>query len=675
MKQIKLKSLKLTHFKGIKDLEIEFTDNTFIKGANGSGKTTIFDAFTWLLFGKNSYGQTDFEIKTLDKNGAAIPKIDHEVEAVIEVDGHETTIRRVYSEKWVKQRGAEEAVMTGHETSYYWDGVPLKQIDFKKNVAEICDEYVFKLITSPTAFNSLNWTERRDMLMKMVGDVHDIDVAGENPAYLELVQKLSKYKSEDDYKKMLQASIKKSKDEIKMIPSRIDEVQRGKPEMQNTGLELQNLINIQERKMNHINEQINDKMAAVAAVNDAIVLNTKEKYRLQGIIDNIEFDAKREAKKRNQKDDSKLRQLESERDGLVDKRSSLQFKIRTSEVSHLPKLNQELQYSKTFIEEQRKIWAGVNAEQFDEHKKSCPTCSQVLPDDKVAELVDNFNSSKRVRLGNISQAGKSEAANLQRLEQDLVAETEKLEGYKKELELINTNIEELSNRIVKEQNALDNLTVRPESEIVSEILTANEQYKQHLEALKMVTGSIPETPTVDYGDLKERKEELQSEIEGLKRELLKEQQIAAADKRIAELEKREKELAQEIAGVEKQIFLVEQFTKAKVEEIESRVQHLFKHVSFRLFREQINGGLEPCCDTLINGVPFNDANTASKINGGVDIINTLTNNFGITAPIWIDNRESVTDIIETGSQLISLIVSPAHKKLTIEAAELKFVNN
>lgn len=675
MKQIKLKSLKLTHFKGIKDLEIEFTDNTFIKGANGSGKTTIFDAFTWLLFGKNSYGQTDFEIKTLDKNGAAIPKIDHEVEAVIEVDGHETTIRRCYSEKWVKQRGAEEAVMTGHETSYYWDGVPLKQIDFKKNVAEICDEYVFKLITSPTAFNSLNWTERRDMLMKMVGDVHDIDVAGENPAYLELVQKLSKYKSEDDYKKMLQASIKKSKDEIKMIPSRIDEVQRGKPEMQNTGLELQNLINIQERKMNHINEQINDKMAAVAAVNDAIVLNTKEKYRLQGIIDNIEFDAKREAKKRNQKDDSKLRQLESERDGLADKRSSLQFKIRTSEVSHLPKLNQELQYSKTFIEEQRKIWAGVNAEQFDEHKKSCPTCSQVLPDDKVAELVDNFNSSKRVRLGNISQAGKSEAANLQRLEQDLVAETEKLEGYKKELELINTNIEELSNRIVKEQNALDNLTVRPESEIVSEILAANEQYKQHLEALKMVTESIPETPTVDYGDLKERKEELQSEIEGLKRELLKEQQIAAADKRIAELEKQEKELAQEIAGVEKQIFLVEQFTKAKVEEIESRVQHLFKHVSFRLFREQINGGLEPCCDTLINGVPFNDANTASKINGGVDIINTLTNNFGITAPIWIDNRESVTDIIETGSQLISLIVSPAHKKLTIEAAELKFVNN
>ena len=110
MKYIKLKSLKLTHFKGIKDLEIEFTDNTFIQGANGSGKTTIFDAFTWLLFGKNSYGQTDFEIKTLDKNGAAIPKIDHEVEAVIEVDGHETTIRRVYSEKWVKQRGAEEAV-------------------------------------------------------------------------------------------------------------------------------------------------------------------------------------------------------------------------------------------------------------------------------------------------------------------------------------------------------------------------------------------------------------------------------------------------------------------------------------------------------------------------------------------------------------------------------------
>lgn len=102
--EIKLKSLKLKNFKGIKDLHINFGQVTNISGENASGKTTIFDAFTWLLFDKDCTDRKDFAIKTHDKNGNTIHGLSHEVEGIIEFDGTETILKKVYTEKWTKKR-------------------------------------------------------------------------------------------------------------------------------------------------------------------------------------------------------------------------------------------------------------------------------------------------------------------------------------------------------------------------------------------------------------------------------------------------------------------------------------------------------------------------------------------------------------------------------------------
>ena len=108
-----------------------------------------------------------------------------------------------------------------------------------------------------------------------------------------------------------------------------------------------------------------------------------------------------------------------------------------------------------------------------------------------------------------------------------------------------------------------------------------------------------------------------------------------------------------------------EFIKKKIDTLESMINKKFSYVKFKLFETQINGAEIECCKALIDGVPFSDANTASKINAGLDIINTLCEYYKITAPIFIDNRESVVSIIDCKSQIVNLIVSKPDKTLRV----------
>ncbi|MBP7398205.1 MAG: AAA family ATPase [Chitinophagales bacterium] len=72
--KISLKKLSLLNFKGIRQRTIEFNDVTNIFGKNEAGKTTLFDASLWVLFGKDSTDRKDFAIKTLDENNEPFHK-------------------------------------------------------------------------------------------------------------------------------------------------------------------------------------------------------------------------------------------------------------------------------------------------------------------------------------------------------------------------------------------------------------------------------------------------------------------------------------------------------------------------------------------------------------------------------------------------------------------------
>jgi DNA repair exonuclease SbcCD ATPase subunit len=298
MKTIKLQSISLLNFKGIKTLNIDANGNNVdIFGANGTGKTTIADAFTWLLFGKDTTDRKDFEVKTLDQTGRVIPMIEHEVSAVLLVENETLTLKRVLRENWVKKRGNEEREFSGNVTELYWNDVPMSVTEFTKKVNDVLNEQVFKMITSPTYFNSIKWQDRRNLLIDIFGEVSNEDVARGNSAFEKLLAKLTQGKTLEDYKAQISASIKKAKEDIKAIPSRIDEVFRGKPEAQDfEALESQK-SNL-EKQLEKVDSEIADTNKAFDSKLEAQRGLKLKVNNLKGEIEIIEQNAKKEAQNR-----------------------------------------------------------------------------------------------------------------------------------------------------------------------------------------------------------------------------------------------------------------------------------------------------------------------------------------------------------------------------------------
>ena len=148
--KVQLKRISLTNFKGIRSQQFDFNDaTTIIGGANGTGKTTIFDAFIWCLFGKDCQDHKQFSIKTLNPDGTPINRLPHEVEVELLADKQPIRLKRTYTEKWQKKRGAVEEEFTGHEEGRFYNDVPLSVAEYAEKINAICKEDVFKMVTNP----------------------------------------------------------------------------------------------------------------------------------------------------------------------------------------------------------------------------------------------------------------------------------------------------------------------------------------------------------------------------------------------------------------------------------------------------------------------------------------------------------------------------------------------
>lgn len=666
--KVTLKKLSLLNFKGIKNLAIDFDNNTNIYGDNGTGKTTIFDSVIWLLFGKDSTDRKDFELKTLDSNNEVIPKIDHEVEGEFNVNSESITFKRVFREKWVKTKGALESEFSANETLYYWNDVPMSQKQYQEKVGELIDEKVFKLITSPTAFNSLKWQDRRDVLVKIAGDISDTDLAEGNDEYMALVAQLTN-KTLEEYKKQIAATIKKSKDDIKMIPTRIDEVDRSKPIAVDATV-VNAEISKKESLIQNIDDQLTDRSKAFDEVINKRNANQDEVFKLKSQINTINFEIAEKAKNEAKSGDSKADQIQKQ---INDKKSN---ELQPAEQKLIRLKSEKLTLENTItnydtsIQEKRNQWGIENSKEFtfSDDKAVCPCCDRALDASTIeatkAELQSKFNSNKKSILDGINAEGKAISDKKENAVSELnevIIRIASGEAFTKETaEAISTLESELK---TAKSEATTTVSV---DDLIEKYTSESEDLKKikvQVAALEAKTFELPDPN--DQNDLRTQKQTLNSEIQVLRNSLQANDQIQSANKRIAELQKEEKMLAQSIADIEKTQYTIDNFIKLKVDTIEDRINEKFSFVKFRLFEKQINGALIECCDALINGVPFSDANTASKINAGIDIINTLCEFYNVSAPIIIDNRESVVKLIDSPSQIVNLFVSPEDKKLRI----------
>lgn len=649
---MRLIALTLRNFKGIKSFTLDTQGgNADLFGDNATGKTTLFDAFTWLLFDKDSQNKKDFEIKTLGKDNQPMHGLEHEVEATLDVDdGHALNLRKVYKEKWTKKRGSASAEFTGHTTDYFIDSVPVKKSEYEARIAEIASEDIFKLLTSPTYFNEqLHWEKRRQILLEVCGDISDEEVIASDKALAELPKILGNH-SLEDYRKIIAARRVKINDELKKIPVRIDEVEKGLPDLagmvaKELAADIESLrerIREKEQELSRIESggEIAEKRVQLKeAEGDLIIL----KNQLQGKISE-QIDAKRQ----------ELQQIKA---SLYDWQSEVKNKKGALKHSQ-----QQIAKLETEMGKLREDWGRANDQQFHfEQDDTCPTCGQSLPAEKLnaarEKALAAFNRSKAERLEFITANGKErkQSAELHQGEiQTLNDEIQSAEAKAEEYAQKARELELLIENMLKDSCAYQEDPAYVAK--VGEKQTLEEQMKQLLQDAAVVNDGV-----------KKEIEELGGVLLEKQTCLAKFDQYEKGQTRIEELKAQERDLAAEYEKLEGELYLTEEFIRAKVNLLEEKINSKFKLARFKLFNTLVNGGVEECCETLYNGVPYSGGlNNGHRNAVGMDIINTLSEHYGFYPPIFVDNAESITVLPEMTAQVIRLVVSENDKVLRVE---------
>lgn len=634
---MRLLKLELLNFKGLEQFEFEFEGlSATIRGDNATGKTTLFDSMCWLLFGKDSLDKSDFQIKTI-RNGEVIPKVNHEVTGTFKLDdGRTVELKRVFREKYSSPRGGD-VQLTGHTTDYFIDGVPSKEKEYKAFINSLISEDVFKLITNPLYFNEqYSWQNRRKLLLEMCGDIDDQDVIKSRSDLNKLTQILNG-RNVEDHRKVVAAKKTAINKEFDMIPIRIDEAIRNKPELTSDKDKLQADIETFNAGIKELEQQ--------KSLIENNLANTEREMQIRDIKRTVkarEDELKGEYTRKRQK-------LRTAYEVALQKSNALQTQ-KDHYIDRSHELGEEVVRCDTRIAKLTNEFNTINARTF--NPKACPTCGQALPADKQQELEQAFNLKKS-----------------------------------KEMEELQTLIQSQENQKASYLEQQDLMTVKADG-LTADIELAIDEYKQAMNAY-----SDLQEPNINddsiYIDLQAQLFMLESamddnngdelvlakidsdifEMKGkrnlLERELNKYKMHADIYARVAELEAEQQRLVNEKNELDEASFLMDEFVKAKVEMLEQSINSRFKLARFKMFNTLVNGGIEECCETTYNGVPYRSMNNAARINVGLDIINALTDFYKVSAPVFVDNAEAVTEFTDVNSQVIYLVVDGNFEELTI----------
>lgn len=646
MKLIKLLEISLENFKGIRKMDIGFNEDvTRIYGRNGSGKTSVFDAFTWLLFGKDSQDKKAFGVKTYDSEGNYIPKLTHSVEAKIEVGGEVITLCRRLKDKWVKRRGTTEEQFMGNEEERLYNNVPLSLKEWNDKIAGICPEQVFKFITNPAYFSAQKTEAQRAMLFRMAGDVSDEEIVKDRKDLRDLLDSLTG-KSMEEYKREIQANKRRINSEKDSIPGRIDERKREIEQLSgNDFVALEAELKACEDEAVVIDRNIADRERRIADIGKDSLERNERIIALHKRKGEIEMGIKMDLNK-------KLIDIRSRRTSLSNDIQRVESLIdsRCKSISEYESaFKQRSEARESLIAE----WKAIKAEKmvFGEKDFICPTCHRPLdPEDieeKSREMTENFNRYKADRLSANEANGKANKSVMDKLAKQI--ETVKRLKEEEEKELVGLN-EELSKVIAEVIPSADDL-IKDNKEI--------EAIEKELESIDSETVIVSEDKgsADEIAALQGRRKELDDRINAIKVGLSKREAIERNEERVKELEIRMADLSQAVADLERIEFSIAEYNKARINAIEARINGMFDIVRFKMFDTQINGGEVETCEAMVNGVPYSDQNKAMRVNMGIDIIRAICKSEGICAPIFIDNCESVMNPMGTESQQIRLYVS------------------
>lgn len=636
--EIKLKKITLNNFKGIGRLELDINcKNIAILGNNGTGKTTIADSMAWLLYNQDSQGNS-INPKPLNLSGYAVLGICSEVEAIFEIDGKPLILKKSFSEKRTKRHGATKKEFEGHVTKHYFNEVPVKKGEYEDRLNAICSEQTIKLLTNINYFtDKMHWRDRRRLLLDICGDINDADIITSNKKLTDILQILAD-KTFDERKKIIVAQKKKLNTELNELPVRIDEVNKGLPDMTDISIDIADA----QKKHKIISKALsaaNEKKVRIETGGE-IAKKTKQLHALEADLlelqnkeQEIEYQAIATQKTKQAEIDSAI---ESE----TRKKQSIENKIKEN--------SQKIEIAQKAIIKLRDSWTSENKKIFDDNELTCPTCEQQYPIGQAQKIKETFNTNKAKILTDINATGKI-----------LTQETVDYENQFliTDIAVIDRTIETMIAKFETKQIKND----------LPKIPTKNIQIEKNVNKIKM-----------EIEGLKSNNQEAIKIVEAEIKEITKKMDVINQTKslikiytqgkeRIGILMNQQRVCASELEMLEGQLFTLDEFIKTKVSLLEKKINLRFVLAKFKLFNILVNGSLGECCEVACDGVPYNAGlNTGAKLNVGIDCINNLGRFFKLTMPVFIDNAESVIKTINSDSQLIKLTVDANYNKLTIQ---------
>jgi len=646
MSELKLISLDIRNFKGIKHKKIDFKgEDKALVGTNEVGKTTVADAYRWLLFDINMNGDSQFGIKPLDEDNNEIHHLNTIVTGQFTLDGKDIELKKDYHEVWTRSRGSSKQQMTGHTTDYFVDDEPMKKSEYEDYIDNIISEEIFKLITDPLYFNEqLHWKDQKDIIFNLVDKPEPETVATEAEVYY-LVDNM-KDKSVQKYQKVLKSKMTKLNNKIEGIPERIDEVQRS---LSTEGLSydsnLEDLYKKLEKKKQE-RKKIQNKISKLEVSKGISIkeklIKAKEKYQ----------DKKEELNNKAQK---LIEQLRSKKKELENEAYNLE--------KELDRLEEEIKRKKETFEEKEEKRQNLLDEyhewedkEFTDDQKVCPECGQELPEDKIEEHREKFNNKKANKLEKILSKGKTLKEELKELNNNIEKIIDEIESKQKKTEPLKEKVQLMNERIKKGIEFKKNVAKGDKEELI-EIQAEIDTLKEDLED----ETSSPE----ELQKAEEKLQEVDKEIGELDKKVANMENIDKAKARIQELQEEEEKYRQKYEQLEKELYDTEKYIRTEADMLENDVNELFDITEFKLFEKQVNGAIKETCEALKDGVPFSDMNTGSKYQVGMDIINVLSDHYNFNAPVFVDNRERIATLPNIHSQTIHLIMTPQRKQLEV----------
>ena len=636
MRKITLKRLGISNFKGCKNLSLDFKDFIIsILGPNASGKTTILDAYTWVMFGKDSAGNSSFGIRPVDKDGNEIDNIEICVTADFEVDGTLIGFKKVQKQKWTKHRGSSAPTYEGNVNTYEVNGFPVSEKEYKAKIAEILTEDNFRLVSDIRYFSSLKWEEKIKLLLSLCGNVTDEDVLKEDPDKWLPIKADVMTAGTEKSKQKAQKELREYNKTQKELPVRIDEL----------SMQLKDNVATAEleAEIKAINAELEALPLKVVAKTDA---DEKRLEWLKSEMERIAANVRRSSDEAYHALQDKRLEIEKAKQGLFDAQREVQnLKDRNASI---------VVDAKTYAEKYHEL----KGQELDEKSSYCNTCGQILPSGKLKEIKAQFEERKKKAMNVCAERHK--------------ALKEESKAILKELAVKEKHMSEMSVKIAKLNEDADALEQKYEnSKIPTDDIPELVPMKEEIASIeKKIADKVSEAEIANQERerktwmLMERRNAAQNELAQAK---VVNSTNTELKERIEALEESQRDIGQKIALSEQKVILLEEFGIRKSELLSKKITDCFEMTNFALFNKQINGGVTETCEITLNGVRYKDMNSGHRIVVALDIIKTFQKKLGINAPVFIDNAESVNDfnLPKMDCQLILLKVSD-DKKLVVK---------